>query len=279
MEYQASCISFRNANIGDGGLMSTALITGASGGIGLELAREFARDKYDLVLVARSADKLDHLKKELEKEHGITARVCVMDLADPSTPGSIYEFLAREKIEIDYLINNAGFGDYGFFRDVDWVKTEQMIQVNITALTHLSRLLLPDMIRRNKGGIMNVASTAGFLPGPLMSVYYATKAYVLSFSEALANELKSTGVKVSVLCPGPTSSGFQAMAGLQTARLIRFKIMASPVDVARYGYQSLIRNKTIAIPGLLNKMTPYMVRLMPRKVVTAMIRMISNIRN
>jgi short-subunit dehydrogenase len=248
--------------------MGRALITGASGGIGLELARLFARDKHDLVVVARNADKLNQLKAELEREEGITVTVCIKDLAEVSAASALVEFLDREKIRIDYLINNAGFGDYGFFYYADWQKIERMIRVNILALTQLTRLLLPEMIRRKAGWIMNVASTAGFLPGPLMAVYYASKAYVVSFSQALANELKGTGVIISTLCPGPTPTGFQTMAGLPDAPMVKMKVLTSPAEVARIGYRSLLRGKTVAIPGLLNKFTPLTVRLLPVKMLT-----------
>jgi len=176
---------------------------------------------------------------------------------------------------VDFLVNNAGLGDYGFFYKSDWRKTAQMIQLNIVTLTQLTRLFLPRLIAQKEGWILNVASTAGFLPGPLMSVYYATKAYVLSFSAALSNELQGTGVKVSILCPGPTASGFQATAQMSKSRLNKMKVMSPAAAVARYGYQSLSGGKLIAIPGFLNKMIPLLVRLLPRKMIITMIRNIS----
>ncbi len=255
--------------------MKTALITGASGGIGLELTRLFARDQYNLILVARRSDKLEELKNELMSKYNIQVHLVCKDLAQLDAAADVYNFITQQNLDVYYLINNAGFGDYGFFWKSNWQKTSQMIQLNITTLTQLTRLFLPQMIAKKEGWIMNVASTAGFLPGPLMSVYYATKAYVLSFSEALANELQGTGVRVSILCPGPTTSGFQDAAQMSKSRLNKMKVMAAAEPVARYGYRSLFKGKTIVIPGFLNKMTPLIVRLLPRKMSTAMIRRIS----
>jgi short-subunit dehydrogenase len=255
--------------------MKTALITGASGGIGLELARLFARDSCNLILIARRNDKLTELKNELITKHGIQVHLICKDLAEADAGLDVFNTVLQQKLEVDCLVNNAGFGDYGFFGKSDWQKTAEMIQLNITTLTQLTRLFLPRLVAKKEGWILNVASTAGFLPGPLMSVYYATKAYVLSFSEALANELQGTGVKVSILCPGPTASGFQEAARMSKSRLNKMKVMARAEPVARYGYRSLLKGKLIAIPGFLNKMIPLLVRLLPRKTITAMIRKIS----
>lgn len=255
--------------------MKTVLITGASSGIGRELACLFARDQYNLILIARRADKLEELKKELITQNRIQVHLLVLDLAKEGAPLEIYEFVKKQQLEITYLINNAGFGDYGYFYKSDWPKTAQMIQLNITTLTRLVHLFLPAMIEKREGWIMNVASTAGFVPGPLMSVYYASKAYVLSFSEALASELKGTGVVISILCPGPTGTEFQMAAGMSRARINKLKVMASAESVARYGYRALHKGKTIVLPGVLNKLTPFFVRLVPRKVITNAIRRIS----
>ena len=181
--------------------MPTALVTGASSGIGLELATLLAKDRHDLVLVARGRERLDGVARGLTEEFGVAATVLPADLTDPSAPIDIALALAERKLAIDILVNNAGFGVYGFFAQTPLEKELAMIQVNITALTHLTKLLLPGMLERRRGRILNVASTAAFQPGPLMAVYYATKAYVLSFSEALANETAGTGVTVTALCP------------------------------------------------------------------------------
>src|SRR5215207_6130989 len=179
----------------------TALVTGASGGIGEELARLFAADGHDLVLLARSRDKLARLSEELAGKHGVGARVVAADLARPEAPREIFEELKGAGVTVDALVNNAGFGSYGLFAETDAKSELDLLQVNVVALTHLSKLFLPGMIARRRGYLMQVASTAAFQPGPLMAVYYASKAYVLSFSEALANECAGTGVVVSALCP------------------------------------------------------------------------------
>ena len=182
--------------------MSTALITGASGGIGYELAKLFARDHQNLVLVARSGDQLARVATELQA-YGVTVKTVVLDLALPVAPKFLYDQLQRESIAIDILVNNAGFGAFGDFAQMPEAEILGQIQLNITALTELTRLFLPPMLSRHNGRVMNVASTAAFQPGPLMAVYYATKAYVLSFSEAIANELHKSGVTVTCFCPGP----------------------------------------------------------------------------
>src|SRR2546423_6004428 len=200
---------------------STALITGASSGIGLDLARLVAADGNNVVLVARSGDKLAELAAELESKHHIRAFVAPIDLADPGAPEELYHVLEEQGIAIDILINNAGFGTHGPFAEADLAAQMQMLQVNVAALTQLTWLFLQPMIRRKQGRIMNVASTAAFQPGPFMAVYYASKAYLLSFSEALANELHGTGVTVTTLCPGPTITGFQHRAGLEGMGIFR----------------------------------------------------------
>lgn len=201
----------------------TALITGASSGIGLELATLFARNGNHVVLVARSEDKLKALAVELEKQFGVKALVLALDLSNPENSRQVFEYCMQQNIWIDYLVNNAGFGDFGFFVESDWDKQLRMINVNITTLTWLTRLFLPGMVGRGFGKIMNVASTAAFQPGPTMSVYYATKSYVLSFSEAISNELKGSGVSVTALCPGATESGFQEASALGESKMVKGK--------------------------------------------------------
>jgi short-subunit dehydrogenase len=237
--------------------MSTALVTGASGGIGLEIARVLAPD-HDLVLVARSAAKLDVLASELGG-----ARVIAADLADPSAVGKI----VAEIPDVDVLVNNAGVGDFGPFAAADLDKTLAMIQLNIVSLTALTRRYLPGMLERGRGRVMNIASTASFQPGPLMAVYYATKSYVLSFSEAVAEETRGSGVTITALCPGPTASGFQAAADMELSPLVANRKLPTAAEVARYGVQAMERGDVVAVPGLMNKMMATSVRFTPRPVL------------
>jgi short-subunit dehydrogenase len=249
--------------------MTTALITGASSGIGFDLAHLFARDGHDLVLVARSEAKLRELARVLEGRHGIRAQVIVADLARPDAPAEVWKSVTSE---VDILVNNAGYGLGGKFVDNDLITELEMIQVNIAALTHLTKLFVRPMVERGRGRIMNVASTAAFQPGPLMAVYYATKAYVLSFSEALAEELGGSGVTVTALCPGPTETGFAQAAEMTTSRLFRMMKPASSMDVARAGYAGLLRGRRLVIPGLMNKMLAQSVRVSPRRLTTKVTR-------
>ncbi|MDT5159594.1 MAG: uncharacterized protein QOH51_3951 [Acidobacteriota bacterium] len=249
----------------------TALVTGASGGIGLELARLFAADGHDLVLVARSEDKLSRLAEELKLKHGTAARVLAADLARREAPQEIFEELQQEGIHVDALVNNAGIGSYGLFAEIDLKSELELLQVNIVALTHLTKLFLPMMIERRRGYVCNVASTAAFQPGPLMAVYYASKAYVLSFSEALANECEATGVRVSALCPGPTETGFVAAAGMQDSKLFDRGAMTARA-VAEAGYRGLLAGKTLVIPGFRNAFVARAVGMMPRGIVTKVVR-------
>lgn len=251
----------------------TALVTGASSGIGLELARLFARDGYHLVLVGRRADRLERLGAELAAGHGIRYRVVGADLASPDAPGAIAETLKQAALPVDVLVNNAGYGLIGRFADTDLAAELRMIQVNVAALTHLTKLLLPAMLARGRGRILNVASTAGFVPGPFMAVYYATKAYVISFSEALGEELRGSGVTVTVLCPGPTRTEFEAAAGITSGtRLFRLPWVADARSVARAGYAGLMRGKRIVVPGLMNKVMTQAVRVAPRAALVRLAR-------
>jgi len=252
----------------------TALITGASGGIGYELAKLFAHDHYNLVLVARSAPQLTQFADELQRQFGVTAKSVPLDLTAGSAPQFLFDQLQRENISIDVLVNNAGYGILGEFSKISLEESLGQIQLNIAALTHMTRLFLPPMRERGAGRIMNVASTAGFQPGPLMAVYYASKAYVISFSEALANELSGSGVALTCLCPGPTDTGFQGRAG--TENTVLFKVLR-PMDaktVARNGYRGLMAGKTLVISGLRNRLLMESLRISPRKLVTAISRKI-----
>jgi len=246
----------------------TALVTGASSGIGLELARLFAADGVNLVLVARSAGRLQQLASEFSQ---VNVHVVAKDLSQPHAPQSVFAELSQRSISVDYLINNAGFGAYGKFADLRLDQQLEMVQLNVTALVHLTHLFLPQMIARRSGRIMNVASTAAFQPGPLMAVYYATKAFVLSFSEAIANELSGTGVTVTCFCPGATRTEFAKRADMENSRLFRLAAMdVKPVSLA--GYRGMMAGKTLVIPGVRNKLMAQSVRLGPRKIVAAIAR-------
>ena len=252
----------------------TALITGASGGIGEELAHVLAAAHIDGVLVARSADRLSAVAVDLVRAHGIQAHVLAQDLSMPSAPEAIVRDLAARGLSIDILINNAGFGTYGLFAETPADEEARLIQVNIAALTLLTKLLLPPMLKRRHGRIMNVASTAAFQPGPLMAVYYASKAYVLSFSEALSNETAGTGVTVTCLCPGPTGTGFQERAQMKESKLFSTLAIASAADVARAGFDGMMAGQAIVVPGLVNKVGVQALRVTPRAIVRRMIRSI-----
>jgi uncharacterized protein len=241
----------------------TVLITGTSSGIGNELARLFARHGYNLVLVARSEQQLRQMAKELQEAHGVTARVIVKDLALACAPAEIFSELQRDNIQIDVLINNAGFGNYGLFAENDLCTELQMLQVNMVALTHLTRLLLPEMLKRGEGKILNMASLAAFQPGPRMAAYFATKAYVLSFSEALSNELKGTGVSITVLCPGFVTTNFHKRAGADKSKMMNMPMMDAKT-VARLGYHALMNNKVVVVTGLINNVLVQSMRLSPR---------------
>ncbi|HEX8285262.1 MAG TPA: SDR family oxidoreductase [Pyrinomonadaceae bacterium] len=249
----------------------TALVTGASGGIGEELARLFAADGHSLVLVARSRDKLERLAGELQQKHNVSARVLAADLARPESPREIFDELQSAGVQVDALVNNAGFGSYGLFAETDLRQELELLQVNVVALTHLTKLFLPPMLARRRGYVMNVASTASFQPGPLMAVYYASKAYVLSLSEALANECGGTGVRVSALCPGPTETGFVAAAGMGDSKLFDRAVMdARTVAVA--GYRGLLAGEAVVIPGFRNNFLARSIGFFPRGLVTKVVR-------
>jgi len=252
--------------------MATALITGASSGIGLELAKVHASKGDDLVLVARNKTKLDELKSELESKYKITVYTIGKDLSSAIAAKEVYDETTKQKIEIDYLINNAGFGDFGMFVESDWTKELKMINLNITTLTQFTKLYSKEMVSRKSGKIMNVASTAAFQSGPMMAVYFATKAYVLSFSEAINNELSDKGVTVTTLCPGATESGFQEAAEMEESALVKGKKLPTSKEVAAYGYKSMMSGKTIAIHGLMNWIMANAVRFTPRALVVKITR-------
>ena len=250
---------------------STALITGASGGIGYELAKLFARDGYDLVLAARSADKLAQLAGELEKSCKIRATVVAADLADASGPEEVFAATKKAGIDIDILVNNAGFGQFGFYVETDLQEELRQIQLNIASLSHLTKLYVRPMVERKRGRILNVASTAAFQPGPLMAVYYATKAYVLSFSSALSNELKGTGVTVTCLCPGPTTTEFHKRAAMDLSNIMKAPFMDAK-SVAEIGYRAMLKGKPTVIAGTMNWLAAQSTRFAPRTWAAAVAR-------
>ena len=250
--------------------MKTALITGASSGIGKAMAQLMAEKNINLVLIARSGDKLNTLKSQLESKHGVSARCIVKDLSLPEAPAEIADILKTENIEIDYLINNAGVGTLASFTDYPWDKDAMMIDLNVRALVHLSKIFAPLMRARKSGKILNIASTAAFQPGPGMAVYFASKAFVLHFSEALHHELKNYGISVTALCPGPTESQFLETAGMEDARLFKNQKVPTATQVAQYAYKAMIKGKTVAVPGFKNKLLTVALRFAPRDIVTAM---------
>ncbi len=256
-------------------MKETALVTGASGGIGEDLARLIAAGGRNVVLLARSADKLQTLAGELSAAHRIEATVLAADLADASASSEIVRMLAGRGITIDILVNNAGFGTSGSFAREDPGEQLNMLQVNVVALTALTRAFLPGMIERKHGRILNVASTAAFQPGPFMAVYYASKAYVLSLSEALAEESAGSGVTVTCLCPGPTSTGFQSRAHVDKSRLFNLTQVARSADVAQAGYDGMLAGRRLVIPGLMNKITAQSIRISPRASVLKIVRFLN----
>lgn len=255
--------------------MSTVLITGASGGIGYELAKLFARDRFNLVLVARSTEKLRQVATELHSAHGVNVKTIPLDLGDRSAPKFLFDQLGRENTAIDIFVNNAGFGAYGEFAQMPENEILGQIDLNIRALTELTRLFLPQMIGRHNGKIMNVASTAGFQPGPFMAVYYATKAYVISFSEAIANELRGSGVTVTCFCPGATDTGFARRAKIELSRIFKQFGPMSADRVALDGYRAVMNGKSLAISGRHNWLLAQSTRFAPRKMVTAVSRRVT----
>ncbi len=250
----------------------TALITGASNGIGLEFAKVFAKNGYHVVLVARSAMALQNIATELAHTYSITATVIVADLSTMAAVENVVATCKAQQITIDYLVNNAGFGSYGFFVNSDWDNTAQMIDLNIKALTYLCKLVAPLMVANKYGRILNVASTAAFQPGPLMAVYFATKAYVLHFGEALHNELQGTGVSVTTLCPGATASNFFTAASMNESILAKGKKLPTAAAVAACGYKAMQQQKLTVIHGTKNYILANGIRFATRNMVLKITR-------
>jgi hypothetical protein len=257
-------------------MKKTALITGASSGIGAEFAKIFAQNNYNLVLIARSEDVLNKIKKEIETKYGVRVWIVVADLTLADSPQQIFNFTKKENIVIDYLINNAGFGDFGYFHQSNWQKQQEMINLNITSLCNLCYLFGNEMANRKSGKILNVASVASFMPGPLMSIYYATKSFVLSFSEALNNELSDFGVTVTVLCPGPVNTNFVEASNLKQSKLFKIIKPVEAFSVAYYGFKMMMKGKTIAIYGINNRLLIFLLRFVPRNWVVKAVRLIQN---
>ncbi|KZE67180.1 short-chain dehydrogenase [Fictibacillus phosphorivorans] len=255
--------------------LKTALITGASSGIGLEFANLLAKDGYHVVLTARNEKRLNEIANGLRAKHGIEVTIFSKDLSLADAAEELTAEILAKGIEIDILINNAGFAAYGPFDETSWKDEKDMLQVNITALTTLTKQLLPGMIKRNRGKILNVASTAAFQPGPLMAVYYATKAYVLSFSEAIDYELRHTNVSVTALCPGATATNFEKRASLESSRLFQSGTMNAQ-DVALSGYNALMKEKAVEVPGFKNKALANIVRFLPRKTVLKVVHYVQD---
>jgi hypothetical protein len=249
----------------------TILVTGASSGIGLELAKCFAADKSRLLLVARSTEALENLAAKLRREHQIEVHVLTADLTRPESPQIIFDELKVRGIAVDVLVNNAGFGLHGGFVELPLKRQLEIIQLNIAALVELTGLFLPGMIQRRRGGILNVGSVAGFLPGPNMAVYYASKAFVLSFSEALHEELRGTGLHVTNLCPGATESNFSQVARMHRTRAAAVRKM-SAAEVARMGHADFRRGQCLSVTGLSNKILAVLAsKILPRMVVRKMV--------
>lgn len=248
----------------------TALVTGASGGLGLEFARLAAADGYNLLLVARSADKLNSIAEELGREYGITALVCPADLSQPTEVEKVVEFAANAGLQIDCLVNNAGFGDTGHFADRPWAVQQEMINLNMLALARLSHAFVGGMIQRGRGFVLNIASTAAFQPGPNFAVYSATKAFVLSFTEALRQELRGTGVLCTCSCPGVTATGFHDRAATNGMRITRMGVMKSET-VALQAWQAMKKGKQTIVHGFMNRIMNFSLRFTPRSAVPPMV--------
>lgn len=250
----------------------TALVTGASGGIGEELAKQFAADGYDLVLVARSADKLTTLARAWEAAYGVKVRTYAFDLGDAASSEKLITQLSADRVQVDVLVNNAGFGAIGAFADLQRAEQLGMVDLNVRMLTDLTRRFLPDMISRGRGGVLNVASVAAFQPGPFMAVYYASKAYVLSLSEALSEELRGTGVTVTALCPGPVPTGFQDRAKMNGFRLMKSVPLMSAAATAKAGYRAFQRGKRVKVAGAVNRLMTLLSPLTPRPILLRIAR-------
>lgn len=247
--------------------MKTAVVTGGASGIGLEFVKLLISDNYKVFVVDNSKKNLSELSSKLNSKDIESIH---QDLSKTDSPEKLYKILKKENIDV--LINNAGFGTFGKFYKTDWKKEKDMINLHVLNTTYLTKLFLRDMIKKNEGKILNIASVAAFQPGPLMSLYYATKAYILHFTEAISNEVKDKNISISVLCPGQTKTNFQKNVSSKRNK-INFNT-ASPVKVAKYGYESLKKNVTISVPGFWNNLIVFLVRILPRSTSTSLVRYI-----
>ncbi len=252
----------------------TALVTGASGGLGLDITHLLAADGNDLVLVARRGEKLTAIAEEISGKFNNNVHICPADLDSDEGVSKVLEFLREKNLEIDILINNAGVGFFGRFIDVPPQSIDTMIRLNTLALTELTRALLPEMLKRGWGHIMNVASTAAFQPGPLMAVYYATKAYVLHLSEALDAEYGRLGVHVTAFCPGPTRTDFHDRAGMDSSTPL-IPLMDSRT-AAKIGYKGMLKGKRVVIPGIKNAVMAAISQRLPRRLATTAVHRIQS---
>jgi len=250
------------------------LITGASSGIGYELAKIFAKNNHNLILVARRNEKLQELKDKLQREFKITIHTIQKDLSQPNSSQEIFEETLKNNLQVEILVNNAGFGARGEFQKIDWTTQSQMIQLNIHTLTNLTHLFLPQMLKNKSGKILNVASVAAFFPGPYMAVYYASKSYVLSLSSALSEELAGTGVTVTSLCPGPTDSEFQKVANVDKLPMFNLIKIPSSQTVAEFAYRELFSQTKIAVYGISNKIQTFCSRLLPYSILAKIVKRI-----
>lgn len=241
-----------------------ALVTGATSGIGLAIAHELAELGHGIVLVARDLPRLQAAAHALSRRHDVPCQVVALDLSLPQAPQQLADSLRSQGLEVEVLVNNAGFASFGAFQDLPVEGELAQIQLNVTAVAHLTRLLLPAMLARRRGAVLNVASTSGFNPAPLMATYNATKAFVLYFTEALAKELRASGVRVTALCPGYTATGFQRRAGMEGTQWVRQQQGMDPARVARAAIDALQRGRTIVVPGAMNRLMTFLPRLLPR---------------
>ncbi|MBC2579423.1 SDR family oxidoreductase [Clostridium sp. DJ247] len=244
----------------------TALITGASSGIGLELAKLFAKDSYNLVLVAREKSKLEEISTDLCKKYSVNITTISIDLTLPTAPEEIFDELRKKSIHIDILVNNAGTQIYGKFQQTNLQKELQLIQVNLVTLTHLTKLAVVEMLKHGGGKILNIGSTGSFAPAPLNAIYCATKAYVLSFSEGISKDLEGAGITVTTLCPGATKTEFSKKAQIENTRMFNTIVM-NPSTVAKIGYKALFKGKRVVVAGLYNKLMVILIRFTPRWLV------------
>lgn len=250
-------------------MQKTTLITGASKGIGKELANIFAENNCNLVLVARSGDKLKSLKEQLETQYPISVEIIEQDLSITGAAEELYQRVKSKGLTVDFLVNNAGFGDYGLFADTPFEVYQEMITLNVISLTHLTHLFVQEWRQSNrKGKILNISSTAAYQPGPMMAVYFATKAFVLHFSEAVGNELKKNHITITTLCPGPTTTHFGEVSKMNASQLVKNVKIANAREVAQLGYKSMMKGKPVVIHGAMNKLAPFAIRFIPRNWVT-----------